>query len=84
MNPVKGYTMLNFLNWLTQNHPEIRSLRTLSEDILFDLINEFEGGKLMGNQTLRYKWSEGFRYLFRSNGDWQGYDAARRELTEFE
>ena len=80
MNPVTGYTMINFLEWLVLHHPEIQKLKNLSESKLIDLVNEFESGKLKDNDTLRRKWMIGFDYLFNDEGDWEGYGHARRKF----
>lgn len=84
MNPVKGYTMLNFLNWLTASHPEVHSLRSLSERDLVRLVDEYEGGKVSINPTLKAKWLHGFDYLLKNSGDWEGYELARRTLESIE
>ena len=31
VNPVRGYTMLRFLEWLVVNHPEIHTIRGSSK-----------------------------------------------------
>ncbi len=80
MNPVKGYTMLNFLNWLTNSHPEVHDLRSLSEEDLVRLIDEYEEGKVSANPALKAKWLIGFNYLIKDQGDWEGYDLARQTL----
>ena len=84
MNPVKGYTMFNFLEWLVLHHPEIQKLKNLSESKLIDLVNEFESGKLKDNDTLRRMWVSGFDYLFNDVGEWEGYDYARQFLVNRE
>ena len=84
MNPVRGYTMLNFLNWLATHHPEVPSLKGLDEETLVGLVNEFEGGKLSHNFQLKEKWLQGFRYLINNWGDWEGYGEARRRFESME
>lgn len=84
MNPVRGYTMLNFLDWLEKHHPHITSLRNLTENELLKLVGEFEGGKLKNNESLTTKWLLGFNALFRTSGDWQGYALARKKLNLIE
>jgi hypothetical protein len=85
MNPIRGSVMLNFLNWVTQSHPEISSLSNLPEDNLFILINEFESGKLNGNPDLQEKWRRGFyEMLLGDTTDRTGYGLARKKLFEIE
>lgn len=84
MNPVRGYTMLNFLDWLEKHHPHITSLRSLSKNELLKLVGEFEGGKLTNNETLTKKWLLGFDSLFKSSYDWEGYALARKKLNLIE
>jgi hypothetical protein len=81
MNPVRGYTMLNFINWLADHHPELPSLRGMDEEELLMLANEFESGRLYGNATLKEKWRIGFQYLLKDWGDWEGYGEARKKLS---
>ena len=83
MNPVTGYTMINFLEWLVLHHPEIQKLKNLSESKLIDLVNEFESGKLDDDDNLRLEWVRGFEYLFNDIGD-KGYDYARQILVNHE
>lgn len=62
MLPVKEHTMINFIEWVDKTHPEIRSLRNLGKKLLLSLVNEFEGGKLNGNEELKTKWIASFEY----------------------
>jgi hypothetical protein len=80
MNPVKGFTMLNFIQWVACNRPQIKSFRSLTEQELLSLVDEFEGGKLDRNLALRNKWISGFRQLRTGTSNWEGYDVARQEL----
>jgi hypothetical protein len=80
MNPVRGYTMLNFMDWLADRHPELPNLRNIDADQLLGLANEFEGGKLSDNGALKTKWRISFEYLLRDQGDWEGYGEARKML----
>lgn len=84
MNPVRGYAMINFLHWVQRYHPEIRQLRGLPEGELMRLVNEYEGGKLSGNDVLEMKWRAGFHELFEGRSDWEGYASARNELNDLE
>ncbi|NEQ38090.1 MAG: hypothetical protein F6K40_18205 [Okeania sp. SIO3I5] len=84
MNPIRGYTMLNFLEWLQINYPQITSLRNIPENQLLDIVDQFEGGKLKNNNDLITKWRLGFDYLFTTSGDWKGYDRARKKLNIIE
>ena len=84
MNPIGGYTMLNFLDWLERHHPHITSLRNLPEKELLKLVGEFEDGKLLNNERLKGKWLAGFDFLFRMSDDWQGYASARKKLNLIE
>mgnify|MGYP007002411118 CR=1 FL=1 len=76
--------MLNFLHWIASRHPEIRQLENEPMERLLRLVDEFEGGKLRSNDTLRFKWESGFRFLFQDGWDWEGYGDARRELKRLE
>lgn len=52
---------------------------------ILELVNEFEGGKLLGNDRLKQKWEAGFKYfLFGKGSNWEGYDVAREKLDAFE
>lgn len=84
MNPIRGYTVLNFIHWLAIHHPEIRTIRDTPTDQLLELANEFEQGKLSENEHLTQKWKAGFEYLLNDYGDWQGYDKARSALAQME
>src|SRR5712691_11266651 len=84
MNPIRGYTVINFLHWLVEKHPEVYTLKDLPESDLLQLVGEFEGGRLDGNDILVKKWLEGFRLLFESQDDWGGYDKARNTLENIE
>ena len=78
MNPVTGYRMINFLNWLVVHHPEVRGLKALPERQLLRLVDEFERGRLHRDDTSQRQWTEGFRFLYKENFNWEGYDLARR------
>ena len=82
MNPIRGYTMLNFLDWLEKHHPHITSLRNLTKNELLKLVGEFENGKLSNNESLTRKWLAGFDFLFR--GGWEEYDLAIEKLKLIE
>jgi len=84
MNPIRGYTMLNFLDWLEKHHFPITSLRNLTENELLKLVGEFEGEKLINNESLTRKWLAGFKTLFKKSGDWEGYGLARKKLNLIE
>lgn len=75
MNPVQGFTMLRFLNWLVVKHPEIESLEAIPTFGLLHLAAEFEGQPLHGQLT--QKWEVGFKTLLKTNSDWKGYAEAR-------
>lgn len=78
MNPVKGITMLDFLEWLKEIHPEIDELKDLSEEQLIILIYEFEGNNSSINEILKQKWLSGFNFLLNTTSDWNGYTEARK------
>lgn len=77
MYPVQGFTMLRFLRWLTAIHPEIQTIEGRSTKDLLRLVDEFEGGKLQGNEMLIRKWEAGFNFLLNTDRDWVGYGEAR-------
>jgi hypothetical protein len=80
MNPVRGQTMLNFLNWVARNRPEVQSLSGLSNSALLDLADDFESGKLKTIPDLKRKWEASFDFLLKGNTDWDGYAAIRGKL----
>jgi len=84
MNPIRGYTMLNFLDWLEKHHPHITSLRNLPKSELLKLAGEFEGEKLINNESLTRKWLAGFKALFKRSDDWEEYALARKKLNSIE
>jgi hypothetical protein len=45
MGPISEPSILAFLHYLSENHPEIKTLANLSEDALKGLILEFEGAR---------------------------------------
>jgi hypothetical protein len=84
MNPVRGYTMLNFLDWLEKHHPHITSLRNLSKKELLNLVGNFGCGQSINNGCLAGKWLAGFDLLFRRIGNFLEYDLAREKLKLIE
>jgi hypothetical protein len=80
MNPVRGQEMLNFLNWVAANRPDVQSLTGLSNASLLELANEFELGKLDSDDRLKRQWAISFDYLLKDNADWDGYASIRRQL----
>ncbi|MFG2366126.1 hypothetical protein ACGFY3_31510 [Streptomyces mirabilis] len=69
--------MLRFLRWLAAIHPEIQTIEGRSTKDLLRLVDEFEGGKLQGNEILIRKWEAGFKILLNTDRDWAGYGEAR-------
>jgi hypothetical protein len=45
MNPIRRASVVAFLDWVQRNHPEIRSLRTLSKQTFLALATAFEREK---------------------------------------
>ncbi|MCD6483836.1 MAG: hypothetical protein J7L47_01845, partial [Candidatus Odinarchaeota archaeon] len=41
MMPVKDYVIVDFLNWIKQTYPNVKSLRAISDDRLRTLCREF-------------------------------------------
>ena len=80
LSPVTGYEMLNFLEWLSAEHPEIQTLKDIPETDLLQLVNEFDNGKLEKNSYLKSQWRSGFQILLKTEDTLQGYNLARREL----
>ena len=72
MRPVSNHAMINFLRWVRQDHPEVRSLQQLSERQLFQLVEEFEGRSVQWTQ-----WSAGFSLLLEGHSNKEGYESAR-------
>jgi hypothetical protein len=77
MRPIPNDAMINFLRWLGRQHPEISSLRDLSDHQLFHLVSEFEGGRIAWDE-----WSAGFNLLQNGHSNKAGYEAARKELKQ--
>jgi len=82
MNPVQGYQMLNFLQWLAKTHPEIRNLDKLPLQELLDLVNEHENERLIKHENIS-AWQSSFYVLFHGKKD-DEYEQVRRELKKFE
>ncbi|MGB8347030.1 MAG: hypothetical protein WCD86_19230 [Ktedonobacteraceae bacterium] len=80
LSPVTGYEMLNFLEWLSAEHPEIQTLNELPDTDLLQLVDEFDNGKLEKNSYLKSQWRSSFQILLKTGDTWKGYDLARREL----
>ena len=68
--------MINFIECVFRFRPHIKSLKTLQEDELIQLVNEFEGGKLSGNWQLTEKWKSGFYFCIHGSGSMDNYDIA--------
>ena len=45
MNPISRAGVLAFLDWLSRNHPEVRSLRSLPPDVFLRLAASYEESK---------------------------------------
>ncbi|XOZ32854.1 hypothetical protein ACMDCT_11605 [Halomonadaceae bacterium KBTZ08] len=67
MNPIRRAGVIAFIDWLDRTHPEVRSLRDLSEDEFLSLATEYEGFKGLqidkGHDVYR-KWESTY-YVFR-------------------
>jgi len=62
VQPVSSVVMMNFLYWLTAQHPEITRLQGLSERRLLQLVDEFENREQKRYGT-QYQWLAGFLRL---------------------
>ena len=78
MIPVRGYTMLEFLYWLIDAHPEIETIRGISMERLLGLADEFDNGDVLRNFDLARKWEQGFRVLLDGYPDLEGYEEPRQ------
>jgi hypothetical protein len=59
MNPIRYAGVVAFLDWLQRRHPEVHSLRNLSEDDFLKLATEYEGSKgvmIDENHQVYMKW----------------------------
>lgn len=74
--------MLNFIHWVAIHKKDIKSLRELSIEQLLEIVNEYEGGKLTGNNQLTGKWRSGFWSLLESDDSFGGYDQVRLEMEK--
>lgn len=48
MNPIRRAGVVAFLDWLSQNHPEITSLRSLPREVFLRLATSYEKSKGLG------------------------------------
>jgi hypothetical protein len=77
MRAVTNHAMINLLHWTKRYHPEIRNLRRLSENDLFQLVNEFTRGRFTWDE-----WQAGFSLLLEGRSNKEGYAEARAELQD--
>lgn len=57
MIPVKEYMIIEFLNWIKEDHLEIESLRSISDEDLGSLCSEFlENGYINENLVEFRRW----------------------------
>lgn len=49
MRPMIGHNMLNFFNWLANQHPEVKELSNLPQHNLLQLVDEFEDRQVNGD-----------------------------------
>lgn len=45
MNPIRYAGVMAFINWISRTHPEIRSLRSTTQDQFLALATEYEASK---------------------------------------
>ncbi len=76
--PVTGTTMLNFVHWLDMYYPSIRSLQSLEDRALLQLIEKFENSRADLEQYSLKSWKESLDRL--SKGD-NSYKEAYRALN---
>jgi hypothetical protein len=81
MDPVQGFTMLSFLNWLVARHPEVESLEGMPEVELLDLAAEFQNRQYLDGERAE-KWKIGFSTLLQGDSRWKGYSEARAAARE--
>ncbi len=77
MKPVSNQAMINFLHWVKDNYPGIKSLQKLSEQQLFQLVEEFEDSNVQWKQ-----WQAGFSLLLEGHSNKEGYGSARAVLNQ--
>ena len=83
MGPVKGSVMLNFLNWLVEEHPEIRTLHNLPDERLLQLVTAFENERPQDYDYPKGAWVIGIRdFLLPKDCDWEYYEEARKEYRK--
>jgi hypothetical protein len=82
VNPIREQRVLEFVAFLRSNHPNIGRLRDLHKRRLLELANEFERGRLTGNDDLERKWVATFDTLL--NRKWDGYAQAREAVKGLE
>jgi len=60
MNPIRYAGVVAFIDWISRTHPEIRSVKSLSEYEFLMLATEFEASKglmIDKNHQVYMKWS---------------------------
>ncbi|MGH2479372.1 MAG: hypothetical protein ACRDHW_06940, partial [Ktedonobacteraceae bacterium] len=71
LRPVTGYAMINLLEWLQRNHPEVTRIEGMPPQRFSQLVGEYEastGNRAEGN------WLAGQRFLQDGYSDELGYD----------
>lgn len=59
MNPIRYAGVVAFIDWISRTHPEVRSIKSLSEDEFLILATEFEASKglmIDRNHQVYMKW----------------------------
>lgn len=72
MNPIRRAGVLAFIDWLNRRHPEVRSLKELSEDEFLRLATQFEASKgleIDSRHEVYRKWSSTYDMVRTSADD---------------
>ena len=80
MDSIRRAGVIAFLDWVRRNHPEVRSLRSLSKREFLDLATEFEHSKgllIDPSHEVYWKW-ESTQWTFAHS---QSDDEALKSLS---
>jgi hypothetical protein len=80
MNPIRYAGVVAFVDWTSRTHPEVMSLRDLSEDEFLTLATEHEASKglrIDKNHQVYHKWRSTHWIFSDSNSDHEALQRLR-------
>ncbi len=80
MNPIRYAGVIAFIDWISRNHPEIRSLKDTTKEEFLRLATLFEASKglmIDPSHQVYMKWRATHRYFSRANSDQEALDELR-------